>query len=151
MLAPPALAAKCAPPGTSGVSQYIETIPGAGCNRTPPQGRSRGTDGTLPRGAAASLTRQGPAGQAVAHLVQTTGTAPRHRPSAKGGATTGRVFGRSLGAVSGQSWLAALLRPVLRGSGSGGLGSLLPIVLGLALLIALLTAAFMQVRTRSRH
>jgi hypothetical protein len=140
----PALATKCAPPGTSGVSQYIETIPGGSCNRPPPEGRTHGPGGALPHGAKKALTSEGPAGQQVARLVARTGTAPERRTHQGPGGTPG------LGLVSGQGWQSGLLHPVL-GSGSGGPGMLLPLLLGVILLVMLVAAAFRRPRTRARR
>lgn len=134
-----ALAAKCAPPGTSGVAQYIETIPGGSCNHRT-GGRGHGHGGALPPGAQSALTSEGPAGREVANLVLSTGTAPRPRsPQSRS----------SVGPVSGQSWPSGLLHPVLAGSSSGGMGPLLLILLSLALVIALVLAAFRRARPGS--
>lgn len=135
-----ASAAVCAPPGNSGVSQYVEVVPGAGCNHRT-GGGSGSQGGSLPPGAASQLRSQGGAGAAVAQLVHATGTAPRSSTRHGAGA------GVNVPASPGRSLLPALLHPVVSGSG-GGLGVLLPVILGAALMAALAAALLRRRRMR---
>jgi hypothetical protein len=66
-----------APPGTSGIDQYCETIPGAGGDRGAADRSGRRTESTLSRGTADVLRHAGPNGAAI--LALPTG-APRHPP-----------------------------------------------------------------------
>jgi len=146
-LASGARAAQCAPPGVSGVSQYLETIPGAKCPQPTGGSGKHHRGGALPPGTARGLAAQGPAGASVAQLVAASGTAParrgagrrggagsargRRRQSASGGGGEG---GAAPPAVSGRSPATAIIHPLVS---SGGGVSLLAIVLGaIALLIA---------------
>jgi hypothetical protein len=89
-----ALAAQCAPPGNSGVSQYAETIPGAGCNQAPGNHHhGGGGGGHMPSGTSRTLASQGGAGHAVSQLVANTGTA----------GTAGTTGALASGAGSGQA------------------------------------------------
>jgi hypothetical protein len=148
-----ALGASCAPPGNSGVDQYFETVPGAGCNQ-PPSGGHHGSRGSLSAATRRQLAAQGAAGQAVARLVSSTGpggveassgsnTGPSHgstRPSHATGAaprTRRPSAGGDAGAPSGtgRGLLSALLRPIVTGSSVGGLGVLLPLFLAAVLVL----------------
>ena len=130
-------AAVCAPPGNSGVGQYLEVVPGASCNHK--TGGPSGTHGgSLPPGTAHQLSSQGGAGQAVAALVRSTGTAPR------GSAHRSGTHTAAVPSAPGRSLLPALLHPIVSGSG-GGLGVLLPLLLAAAL-IAVGAAALLRRR-----
>src|SRR5437660_12760417 len=75
-----ALAANCAPPGVSGVDQYLETIPGSSCNAPFPATGGGGAGGAaggsrLDPVTARGLQARGSAGVAVQRLVAEAGTA----------------------------------------------------------------------------
>ena len=141
-----------APPGNSGVHQYVETLPTANGNRPTstlpsaghqptgpvvggPEGGSGAGGGSglgggqatpaIPPGAQRALSAKGPTGRAAARLLQETAAAtPPHRQiqAATAGAS---------GASAARSVAGALL-----GSGSaGGLGPLLPVVLIVAAVV----------------
>jgi hypothetical protein len=135
------MAASCAPPGNSGVNQYYETIPGAGCNRAPGSGGGHHGGGSLPRGTSQKLASQGAAGKAVQQLVSSSGTAPAGSRSARHKATGPGSPSGNRSVVTppavGANPLSALLHPILHPSSSGGLGILLPVFLAVALALAL--------------
>jgi hypothetical protein len=119
-----ALASKTiAPPGNSGVGQYVEVIPGSG--GPAPVGFSPNHGAVLSASARRRLEASGPAGKAVASFVQQTGTphakhahgspAPAHGLSALG-ATAVRAAG-SVGGGLGWGLPAALSAIVLAGLG----------------------------------
>ena len=150
-----AAAGSCAPPGNSGVDQYFETVPGAGCNKShiPGAPGSGGGGGSLPAGTAQQLANQGPAGQAVAQLVKSTG--PGGAGSAGNAGATGGHAKPGAGAshppiapAQGSNPLSALLHPLLHGTGSGGTGLLLPLILAAALAAALGAAGWGVMRRR---
>jgi hypothetical protein len=144
------LAASCAPPGNAGVDQYFETVPGANCNHSSSGGGGHHGGGSLPPGTSAQLSKQGSVGNAVKNLVASSGV------SSSGGGSGSNTGGNSAGhhkasgnssvtptptanlSGSGRSPLSGLLHPVLTGSSSGGIGVLLPVLLGSALALALL-------------
>jgi hypothetical protein len=134
-----------APPGNSGISQYLETIPTVGGGRptntvTPRGGGGAGGSGGAGRSAGAGpsggaggaggavsaatrrvLARQGSDGRAAAALAGATAPA-----DAGAGVGSGSESGEGRG-VGGSSPTAAVL-DALTGSG-GGLGPVLPIIL----------------------
>lgn len=145
-----------APPGNSGVGQYVETLPTAGGGQPTSTVHSGGAGGPVGRGgtgggpgssggAVASstqraLARQGPIGDATAALAQAT--APRRtRPAARSG--HGRANPSGLGASGGgggSSPSTSVLKALSGSTSSGGLGPLLPIALiGSVLAAAVLT------------
>ncbi len=136
----PGFAATTVPPGNSEIDQYTETLPGAAGNQ--PTGGSGGgaVGGTKSTGGpvlspavAQKLRRRGPAGRAVAKLTEAT--APRLPASTESG--------RGQGSGSG---LDAVARTV-SGSDGGGLGILLPLILGGVTAAAV---AYMLLRWRAR-
>lgn len=146
-------AASCAPPGNAGVDQYFETIPGANCNHSSGGGGGgHHGGGSLPPGTSAQLSKHGAVGNAVKQLVASSGVsgAGTGSGSASGGTGNGSSSGhpRSAGkpavapaanlSGSGRNPLSGLLHPVLTGDSSGGIGVLLPVLLGSALALALL-------------
>lgn len=148
-----ALGTSCAPPGNSGVDQYFETVPGAGCNQSSgPGGSHHGGGGSLPNGTGRQLAAQGAAGRAVQRLVAATGTNPA---SSTAGHPRGSTAGprhnnrpgsnrepgshSQLPAANGRNLFSALLHPIVSGSTSGGGGILLPLFLAAVLVLALAT------------
>jgi hypothetical protein len=153
----PAAAKTCyktiVPPGESGTSQYVEVIPTACGSATPPSsgagrsGSSGGSAGSINRlghGAAGvkSLSHLGAEGKAAAALA--AATAPPLASSQSGAGSTASTdpkssrqgVGRSgattklsgLPSVTGSS--AGALGDALAGTGSDGLGIVLPLLLG---------------------
>ena len=177
MLAAPASAEASnrtiAPPGNSGVGQYVETVPTAGGGRPTgtvhpvggavgrpggPGGTSSGGGGAARGGSAITpstqhaLAKQGPAGVAAAALAEAT--APqRPRSSARAGHrtssfATGPASSASAASASEGSSPAASVVKALSGSTSGGgLGPLLPIVLIGSVLAAAVLALMRRRRT----
>lgn len=134
-----AAAIKCAPPGNAGVDQYFETVPGSSCNHGtagPGTGPGSGSQGSLSPGTSSQLSKQGAAGRAVERLVSAGANGGNRQSGAAGGS-------RLSGSASGP--LSALLDPLTRGSSSGGLGVLLPIFLGVALVLVLLAVVARRV------
>ena len=143
-----AVAARCAPPGTSGVSQYYETVPGAGCNFAPGSGGGHG--GSLPPGSARRLAAQGAAGRAVEQFIAGNAPALPRTSTPHGRSRTGvpTPAANRVPSAHGASPLSALLHPLLHGTGAGGTGVLLPVLFGAALAIALAVGARVAVRRR---
>lgn len=114
MLAAPAGAQQNnAPPGNSGVDEYLETVPGASGNRP----TTRDSDGSpLPAGARAKLQRQGSDGDAAAQLAE------------RGGADSKRSVPQSLSDPTDNEGIIASLGRATTGS-DDGMGIWLPILL----------------------
>ena len=166
VLAAPSLAQarvhKIAPPGNSGVGQYVETVPtadgGQPTNTVHPGGvggsGGRGGTGRGPGstggGAIASstqraLAKQGPTGDATAALAQAT--APRSaRPASASGYGQAKASGSPTSAGQGSSPSTSVLKALTGSSSGGGLGLLLPI----ALIGSVLTAAVLTLVRRRR-
>jgi hypothetical protein len=123
----PALAVSVAPPGNSGVDEYLETVPTAGGN-APSSGAPSGGHGHLPAAVTKALAARGADGRATAALA--AGTAPsgpaRSTPPAG-------LPARELREPSGSSVPSAIAR-ALGGEGAGGMGVWLPILLALSAL-----------------
>jgi hypothetical protein len=142
-----------APPGNSGVDQYLETIPEAGGNRS---ATGREGDRGLPARTVERLRAAGADGEAVANLVASTGPTRAEREASR----TGRQ-GKSRGGRDGDSQTdpsgqpSAPLRSVpqgiaasaVGGSGHGGMGVLLPVLLAAS---AISAAAFVLLRRRQQ-
>lgn len=154
------IAVNCAPPGTSGVDQYYETIPSAYCNQSPsaPGGKTGAHRGSLPAAIRRQLASLGAAGQAVNRLVAATGTAVPATQAA--GRTTAasspslRVRSRTAShsaagqpatraaqahhppppSATGRGLFSGLVHPILGSAPPGGSGILLPLFLGATLL-----------------
>jgi hypothetical protein len=134
-----------APPGNSGVSQYLEAVPGAGGNR-PYNPRSGGNSHrhVLAKRVQQALTAAGPAGKAAAAFAQTTapaatGSNHRGRPGSGGAAAP-------LTAGGGPATPSAIGHGLLGSPGDsvGGLGIALPILL--AVMVAGAGLAFLRRR-----
>jgi hypothetical protein len=156
-----AAAVTCAPPGVSGVNQYVETVPGSSCNHpfSGPGSGHNGGGGSLPPGTAKQLSKQGDVGKAVQGLVAATGPG-----SANAGSSSGRGSGKRSGSGagsagggagvsgSGRNPVSGILHPILTGSSGGGVGVLLPVFLGVALLLVLATSLLRRrLFTSGRH
>jgi hypothetical protein len=128
-----------APPGNSGIDEYLETVPGAGGNkrpRPPGQRKRRGTD-ALTAAQRARLERLGPDGKALADAVEATADTPAPASRRKNEIAASRSEGRSP--------LTEVLSTVSGSDGGSGMGVVLP-----ALLIAALLAALLLVLLRRR-
>lgn len=137
------------PPDESGIDQYVESVPGAGGDRTSePDGGSGGGSGggsALTPQVSNALEERGATGAAVSDLAKATG------PDADGdggGGQSGRAHGGSapgdkaltgVALASDQgSGTAGVVSAVFGGAG-GGMGVALPIILAGGLLAALLS------------
>lgn len=138
-----AAAARCAPPGTSGVSQYYETVPGAGCNRPPGSGGAG--KGGLSGAARRRLAAQGPTGVAVERLIESNAPpAPKPHRRRKNGSPAGapaiRAPGGQTKGAHGEDPLSAVVHAIIQGS-PGGSGPLLAVLLAAVLALMLGVAA----------
>lgn len=161
-LAAPSLAQarvqKIAPPGNSGVNQYLETVPtaeggqptstvhpvGAGVRGPGGPGPTAGHPGSSAGGAISSSTQralasQGPTGTAAAAVAQATAPrGPRSLSHRQGAGANSPVSAASTN--EGSSPQASVLKTLTGATSGGGLGPLLPIVLiGSVLAAAVLT------------
>jgi hypothetical protein len=139
-----------APPGNSGVDQYFESVPGAGGNR--PSATQGGPAGRpLSPAAKRRLERLGADGRAAAAAAQATA------PPAASGAKNGRKGSRSndngsgghqqvLGTRSEGRTAPVAAVKALTGSGNGGMGIFLPLVLMASLVLA---GAYLIARRRA--
>jgi hypothetical protein len=130
LFVPPAQAQN-APPGNSGIDEYVEAVPSASGPK--PTSKSRGDQGSVLTDAQReALERQGIDGTAAAKLAQRFGI-----PGAGRARTTGPKADRSAGSEShtkvsgstaGASVASSLSKVVLPDAGSG-LGPALPIII----------------------
>jgi hypothetical protein len=152
-----------APPGNSGVNQYVESVPTAGgkkpANSVHAGGGSGGGGGgsssSIPASTQQQFARQGAAGRAAIALAQATapsgGSASartgRHGSGRSGnGATTGSASpGTAPRTAAGFSPVSSLLK-TFTGSTAGGLGALLPIILVVSAVGAMAMAIFRRRR-----
>jgi len=122
-----------APPGHSGADQYFETIPTAAGNSAPPGSvKGSGTSSAGPQSLSGlgqgktgdtQLANLGQAGQAAARLAASTAPPRTERSAARQG-------------LAGSGSVSSGLGNALAGSGAGGLGVLLPILLATAAVVA---------------
>jgi len=128
-----------APPGNSGIDEYLETVPGATGNKVPRNPGSKGRSALTPA-QRARLERLGRDGRSVAAVVDAT----TPRSERKGGGAGSRTT--PLPDAAGRSPLDKAVES-LGGSDNGdGLGVLLPAILLAALLG---TLALVLLRRRS--
>jgi hypothetical protein len=137
-----ALAITLAPPGKSGADQYFETIPNPAGNAAPPS--SGGTNGSSAalgrsgRAGAARLSHLGKDGRSAAALA--AATAPSSAGSVRHGA-------QATAGSQGKSPFSGIT-DALAGTDSGGLGVVLPLLLGTSLILGL---ALIISRARRQH
>jgi hypothetical protein len=132
-----------APPGNSGVSQYVEVVPSAGGGV--PVGSAGHKHGpVLSASTQHQLAASGKEGRSLAAFAQNTGVPRQHgrqKTTSKSQSRTEPKPAASAGAGAQNASYAA--------SGSGGLGLGLPLALGLITLAAV-AAAFMRHRRSAR-
>jgi hypothetical protein len=171
-VAGPASAKTCtkrvAPPGHAGSTQYYETVPTSCGNATPPgAGGSGSTTSSSPinrlgqgHSGVKTLSRLGSQGGAAAALAAATAPNPTGT-GAEGSGTSGSASAppasassaganRGLSVPSTTGSAGSALTSALTGSGSGGLGVLLPIFLGLSLVAAIGVGVFRARRAAGR-
>jgi len=126
-----ALAVAVVPPGNSAVNQYTETLSGPEGNVPSSEVKQGAAPAkVLGRSNARRLEALGPEGQAAAQLAADTAPHRVGKPGSKGNASHGAG---SQALPGGSSGLGEVLRQMTGTSGSGGMGTLLPLVIVLAL------------------
>jgi len=130
-----------APPGNSGVSQYLESIPAATGNKTPAKGGGRPVSAKTER----ALRASGPSGRALAKAL-TVAPGPPAAQAASNTKTGGNASNKHAVSKPAQSFEsssqqqpstpAALAAPLGGDSGPSGSGLLLPIFLVVTALAA---------------
>ncbi len=143
-----------APPGNSGVDEYVETVPSA--NGPSHQSPSKPSESSLPSSTQQALRSKGSDGAAVVQLASTNGEASQagvkshgDKGKNKGGADHVLPTDPAVGSAasgSSDSLPVAVIKSVTK-SGSGGMGLLLPLILGFALIAG---ASSFLIRRRSR-
>jgi hypothetical protein len=151
-----------APPGNSGVNQYVESVPTAGgkkpANSVHPSGGGGGVSGgggggggSISPSTQQQFAHQGAAGTAAVALARATAPsggsssrrAGRHGSGQSGsGTATGAPITK---AAAGFSPVSSLFK-AFTGSSSGGLGAFLPIILVVSALAAMAAAIFRRRR-----
>lgn len=135
-----ALARVIAPPGHSGISEYVEVIPSSAGNAAPPGSvRGSGSASAGPQALAhlghgssadARLAKLGKEGQAAAALAASTAPPPASRVASGSGSAAAKSSGSQGGSA------ASAIGDALTSSDSGGVGILLPLLLATALIAA---------------
>jgi hypothetical protein len=120
--APAAAQTTNAPPGNSGLSQYLEVVPGSSGNTSSRGGKPKKA---LSAHAAAALAASGDTGQSLAAF--SSKTAPSSRRSG------------SVDAVDANGRASALAASLVGSDGSSGMGIWLPILIAVAAAFALVT------------
>ena len=118
-----------APPGNSGIDEYLETVPSASGNRPAPPGGGPRTGqgaGRLPAVVEDALRDRGGDGRAVADLVRSAGDDRRGRPRDE---IAGAKPSGPVAEPHGDSPLSSVVRAVGGQDGSGGMGAALPAIL----------------------
>jgi hypothetical protein len=126
-----------APPGNSGIDEYVPSLPSASGNH-PVGGAGKGTS-PLSAKTRRQLASLGAAGRAAERLAAATGTG-RHRAKSKSG-SNGEGGGAPVGTAAdprGKSRGKATVDAATKGFQVGGLGTGLPIILGITGLGAVL-------------
>ncbi|MBI5103921.1 MAG: hypothetical protein HZB46_02830 [Solirubrobacterales bacterium] len=153
LLAPAAEAQQVnAPPGNSGITQYLEVVPNAGGNAST-RGKRKDDATPLTRSEQRRLARRGTEGQALAAAIAKSADPA---PSA-GGTSSAKRNGKARPASAATTRAAATTQPAsssssvaaaLTSSGDeGGMGSWLPILM-VASLLTVLVAVFARSRRR---
>jgi hypothetical protein len=129
----PVAHAQNAPPGNSGIDEYVEAVPST--TGPKPTNKGNGEQGqVLTSSQQKALDRQGPDGKAAAELAQlfgTPGTGPAHKKRSRQSQVAGdeQGTGATQADAAGDSIASSLSKAVLPDAGSGGLGPALPIIL----------------------
>ena len=129
-----------APPGNSGIDEYLETVPSASGDR-PAGGGGAGRTGQdtrrLPAVVAGALRGRGADGRAVEDLVRSSPGAAR---GGRGDELAGAKPSGPIAEPRGDSPLSSVARAVGGGDDAGGMGAVLPAILlgALAALAAIL-------------
>ncbi|SRR6266540_3418546 len=118
-----------APPGNSGIDEYVESIPDDRGDRPTEHIPREGGAARLGQRAQRALGAYGSEGRAAANLAGATAPAKRRRASSD-----------ASGAEDTGSRPASALRRAATGSGQGGMGIALPIILVLTVLVMALLA-----------
>jgi hypothetical protein len=133
--------AQNAPPGNSGVDEYLEAVPATTGSKATNTTDPKGSGGqVLTRGQQQALAAQGPDGVAAAQLAQRLGierTGQRHETAAKSktktaskptskAPSTAKTTTKDPG---GASVFSSLSKTIIPADSSGGLGQALPIIL----------------------
>ena len=131
----PAAAETIAPPGNAGVDQYLEVVPSAK-GPSAPGTQQRALSSTVQR----KLQSQGAEGRKLAQIVRTTApaqtaTTKRSKPATtdKRPAASHSASSRPVAVPRGDPPLASVVQAIGDGSGSGGMGPVLPALAALAL------------------
>ena len=144
VFAAPALAQDevIAPPGNSGVEEYLEVVPGAGGDKPASGGKSGSASAPTPAEAlgadnAKALEAMGSDGKAAAAAAAAGSPTDRRtaREREKTGVLGKSATGQSIAAQSSGDRATSVVRAL--GGDGGGMGVLFPILLGLTLSLAL--------------
>jgi hypothetical protein len=142
-----------APPGTSGIDQYCETIPGSTGNHGP-SGHAGSGSSSIDPSTRRALSNQGKAGQAILDLTSAGGTTSRskkssgsnHTAATPGGSTSGKSDNGATPPATSNNPLSAVGSAVGSGASAGPAFVWLLVVLG----IGLSAVAWMGYRRRGR-
>lgn len=137
-----------APPGNSGVDQYLEVVPSAKGNATPTS-KGKGKGDALPDRARRELQRAGRAGRELERLVDATAPpAVRQRSAAERGFTPRRGAGAptaETAAPESDGPLRSVVDGLVQSPDDGGMG------IGLPLLLLATTGALAALAVRRRR
>lgn len=135
----PAPAQSTAPPGNAGIDEYVETVPSATGNRATRDGNKGG--GALTPAQRKALEALGEDGRVLAETVEAT--APAKSRTTSGGGRDADPGASAPATVppraSGGSPVEAVVEAA-SGGASGGMGLLLPIILGATAALAVAVA-----------
>jgi hypothetical protein len=117
-----------APPGNSAIDEYVESVLGSTGNRPTAPGAQRASG--LPAKARRALAGRGADGQAVERLVASSGGAPKaSRTPATAKSPRGGQPALATQQADSRSPVVSASDTALTGSGRGGMGVILPILL----------------------